>query len=223
MKLAIYGAGGLGREVRQLACAINAHQHRWDRLFFIDDIHPQRMLDGTPVTDLASAQGVDAVEVVIAVGEPALRARLSAKIRAAGLSFATLVHPDVMLPDSTSLGEGVVICRHAFISCDCVIEHNVYLQPHCCLGHDCQIGEHAIISPGVMLGGECCIGRRVFIGMNASVKEKVRIGHNVIISMGAALFNDVQDGLIALGNPARIIRRNEDEKVFRPAGLRRSR
>ena len=51
--------------------------------------------------------------------------------------------------------------------------------------------------------------------MKCVIKEKVKIGSNTIISMGAVVYNDIGDNLIALGNPARIMRRNEDKKVFK--------
>ena len=37
MILGIYGAGGLGREVYELANVINSYNNRWDEIFFIDD------------------------------------------------------------------------------------------------------------------------------------------------------------------------------------------
>ena len=36
MILGIYGAGGLGREVYELAKIINSCNNRWDQIFFID-------------------------------------------------------------------------------------------------------------------------------------------------------------------------------------------
>ena len=37
-KLAIYGAGGLGREVYDLAIRINAKKNKWNDIYFIDDV-----------------------------------------------------------------------------------------------------------------------------------------------------------------------------------------
>ena len=38
MQLAIYGAGRLGKELYDLSIRINAIDHRWQHIFFIDDI-----------------------------------------------------------------------------------------------------------------------------------------------------------------------------------------
>ena len=40
------------------------------------------------------------------------------------------------------------------------------------------------------------------------------IGKSSIIGMGSVLYNDVPDNVIALGNPARVVQKNEKQKVF---------
>jgi len=192
MNLGIYGAGGLGREVLTLAREINAKNKRWNEIVFIDDINPGRKINNVDVVKFESVLDIEQLEVVVAVGEPSLRCELMKKIKSSDLPLATLVHPEVNICTSTFLGEGVVVCKEAFVSCDCVINNNVYLQPHVCIGHDCQIGENSIISPGVMLGGNCKIGSGGFLGMNACIKENTHIGNNVIISMGSVVFSDIK-------------------------------
>jgi acetyltransferase-like isoleucine patch superfamily enzyme len=51
--------------------------------------------------------------------------------------------------------------------------------------------------------------------MGALIKEKLRIGRASIIGMGSVVHSDVPEEVIALGNPARVVRRNEDKKVFK--------
>jgi len=215
MKLAIYGAGGLGREVFALASVINEKNQRWTSIFFIDDIHPNRLLNNVSVIEFSAAVDIKDIECVVAVGEPMLRNKLIKKIKASGIPLATLVHPDVDISTSTFLGEGVVVCKQAFISCDCVISNNAFIQPQVYVGHDCHIGESSVISPGVMLGGNCKIGSGVFIGMNACIKENKGVGNSVIIGMGAVVVNDIEENIIASGNPARVMRSNDDKNVFR--------
>ncbi|MFW8642680.1 acyltransferase [Rhizobium beringeri] len=54
-----------------------------------------------------------------------------------------------------------------------------------------------------------------YLGMGALVKERMQIGHSSIIGMGSVVHIDIPDEVIALGNPARVVRRNEDKKVFK--------
>jgi acetyltransferase-like isoleucine patch superfamily enzyme len=67
----------------------------------------------------------------------------------------------------------------------------------------------------VNIGGSARIGKNSYIGMGALIKENVHIGENVIIGMGSVVYTDIPNDLIALGNPARPIRPNDDRKVFR--------
>ncbi|RUS02454.1 NeuD/PglB/VioB family sugar acetyltransferase [Pectobacterium polaris] len=215
MKLAIYGAGGLGREVLILAQIINADKKRWDDFIFIDDVNPSRELKGFPVLDFDAIKQMSDVEIVIAVGEPKVRMLLAEKVKNAELALATLIHPGVHLSSCTTVGKGVVLCQGVFVSCDVMLRDNVFLQPNSSVGHDAQIDEHSILSTYVTLGGNVHIGSRAFIGMSAAVKESTAIGDDTIIGMGAVVLNDIESSVIALGNPARVMRKNEDRKVFR--------
>jgi acetyltransferase-like isoleucine patch superfamily enzyme len=67
----------------------------------------------------------------------------------------------------------------------------------------------------VNLGGNCQIGRNSYIGMGTLIKEGVRIGEDAIVGMGSVVYHDIPDQMIALGNPARPMRRNDDKKVFK--------
>lgn len=214
MKLAIYGAGGLGREVLILAQQIQKESLRWEEILFIDDIQPDRQLKGIPVLNFADAAKQN-IEVVIAVGEPAVRAMLAEKVLSRGIELATLIHPDVVLSECTRIGSGCVLCHNTCITCDVVLGSNVFMQPNSSVGHDCYIGNHTVISSFVTIGGNCHIGDHVFIGMSAAIRQKISIGKNAIISMSAAVFNDIQENAIAVGNPARVVRKNEEKRVFK--------
>ncbi|WKW44179.1 acetyltransferase [Kosakonia cowanii] len=214
MKLAIYGAGGLGREVYELVKQLNAAESRWSGVCFIDDINPHRQLKGQPVVTLQEISPEE-YEVVVGVGEPNVRHQMAQKALNAGFRLATVIHPLARVSDDVTFGEGTIVCDRAYVSCDCTIGKNVYLQPNCNVGHDCVIGDDSIISAYANLGGNCLIGTRTYIGLNAAIRETTTIGDDTIISMGAIVFNDIGSSVIALGNPARVMRANEDKKVFR--------
>lgn len=214
MKLAIYGAGGLGREVLILAQQIEKHAHRWDGLIFIDDISPNREVKGIPVVsfDYALTQNI---EVVIAVGEPSLRAHLADKVAAHNLTLSTLVHPDISLTDCSKIGPGCVLAKGVFLSCDVVLGSNVYMQPNSSVGHDGRVGDNVVISTFVTTGGNVEIKDRVFIGMSAVLQQQITVEADAIIGMGAVVFNDIREQGIALGNPARVMRNNDEKRVFK--------
>lgn len=218
MTLGIYGAGGLGREILELAKQINGINNRWDKIIFIDDGKDEasiRSVDIMKFQNFVASFSISEAEVCIALGEPFIREGLVEKVKNCGFSIATLIHPTVYIPDSTRIGYGVIICMGAFISCDVVIEDYVLIQPHVNVGHDCIIRKNTVISGFVNIAGACEIMENSYIALSVCIKEKVKIGEGCIVGMGAVVLNDIPDYLIALGNPARSMRRNEEKRVFK--------
>lgn len=214
MNLAIYGAGGLGREVLNLAREIHASSYCWEDICFIDDINSNRQVKYHDVVSLDSITAGE-FEIVIAVGEPLLRDSLLQKVIERNFTLATLVHPQAKISDDVVVGAGSIIFHGVFISCDSVIGRNVLLQPNASIGHDCFIGKNSVISSYSNFAGNVKVGERVFIGMNAVIREQTSIGDDSVISMGAAVFSDITSAVIAVGNPARIVRHNESGRVFK--------
>ncbi len=213
--LGVFGAGGSGREVNIIARKINAMEHRWERIVYIDDNEEIKEVLGVPAYtfDAAKAQ-FDELEVSIAIGEPAVRERIYQKVQDSGIHLATLIHPGVYIDESCRIGEGVTICEGVTItSCVC-LEDNVYVQPHSVIGHDIHIGRHTMVGANVEIGGADRIGERVFIGFLAGTLQGLTIGDDVEISAGSLVFRDIEPGMIVMGNPARVIRRNEGRGVF---------
>ncbi|WP_285126705.1 acetyltransferase [Leclercia adecarboxylata] len=212
MNLGVYGAGGLGREILMLAQQLN-QSSRWDDIFFIDDVIEHAEVSGVAVYRFDQIDYAF-TEIIIAIGEPVMRQKLAEKVRSK-TRLATLIHPSVFISPGCDVGVGAIICERVFISCDVSVGENTLLQPHCCLGHDTSVGAHSVVSSNVTLAGHCQVGQRVFIGMNCAVKENTTIGSNAIIGLGSAVFNDIPEATIALGNPARAMRKNEQGKVFK--------
>lgn len=217
MILAIYGAGGLGREILELAYMINQNSKRWSDFLFVDDDASKFLVQNVkvmPFDQIQSTYGPGEVEYSIAVGEPSTRKLLFEKLTEQQCQVATLVHPDVHIPETTTLGRGAIISYGCFVSCNVAIGENVILQPNANVGHDDVIGNHSVISTTAALGGACVLGEQAYVGLGASVRELVNIGTNAVVGMGAVVMRDVEDDAIVAGNPARKMLNNTDHKVF---------
>lgn len=217
MILGIYGAGGLGREVLELAKIINSREKRWDDFIFIIDGEPGNDVNGVKIYSYEDARKkyFGSIEITMAIGEPAVRERLLKKIKSDGLEVGTLIHPDVYIPETTKIGKGVTIQYGCFISCNVEIEDFVFIQPQVNIGHDDILKEGCIISGMANLAGGVTIGKYTYVGLSAAIKEHVIVGDYSIIGMYSAVHSDIPDEMIALGNPARPIKRNEERKVFK--------
>ena len=78
--LLIYGAGGLGKEMVDLAQCINQQNKRWNEISFIDDgLQKGKNFYGCDVMSFENArelQKYKEIECIIALGEPVSRQKL---------------------------------------------------------------------------------------------------------------------------------------------------
>lgn len=217
MILGIYGAGGLGREVYELANTINRNNNFWSEILFVDDaeiiVNPRDVLV-LKFSDLKSKQYLNDIEVCIAIGEPAIRKSVFDKLRSNNIAIATLIHPQVEIPLSTQVGKGTIISKFSSISCDTIIGENVYIHPMVCVGHDSFVGNNTIISSFTDVAGDCKVGDCVFLAINVVMKQGTNIGDNSIVGLASVVHRDIKSGVIAMGNPARPMKNNVNKRVF---------
>jgi maltose O-acetyltransferase len=65
-------------------------------------------------------------------------------------------------------------------------------------------------SLGITRVGVIDVGSRAFIGANSIVMPNVRIGADTIIAAGSVVTRDIPAGVVAAGNPARVIKKTAD-------------
>ncbi|MDR2034339.1 MAG: acetyltransferase [Helicobacteraceae bacterium] len=219
--LGIYGCGGLGREILELARDINEVNSKWDDAIFIDDSKRSAQINGAKVYTFEELKAnhfnaQKELTIVIAIGEPAVRAALKEKVLTAGFALTdALIHPLAKVAKDATIEKGSIVCYGAFISNAVIIKSSALIQPSVCVGHDTIVGENCVISSFTALAGACSIGDNCYIGMNAAVREKTSIGNWSIVGMGSIVHSDIPEGVIALGSPARVVKNNDDRRVFR--------
>lgn len=210
--LALYGFGGLGHEILELANQINIKSFQWDKIVAVNDFIPETVIDGTevyPFNVLREKYTPEEMEVCICLGEPLYRERMYEKVKACGYRLTALIHPDVHVPESSVVGEGCIISDGVYLSVNTRVSENALINVHAIIGHDTCIGKHSVISPGVSIGGHCQIGKKVFIAMMVPVKEEIQMEDSSVAGMGAVVVKNVPEGMIVMGNPARVIAKNE--------------
>jgi sugar O-acyltransferase (sialic acid O-acetyltransferase NeuD family) len=217
MKLFIYCVGGFGKEIMDLARRKNAVENIWDEICFIDDFVKGDKFYGSRLftfSEVLEKFDRSSLEMLIANAEPSTRKVLFDKIKDAHLKMATLIDSTATVSLTAKIGESVIVSEYCYISSLVVLHDNVALNNNTLVGHDTVIAENSVLSSAVNVGGNCLIGKNTYIGMGTQIKQGTSIGKDVIIGMGSAVHNSIQDGVIAIGNPARPMRRNLDNRVF---------
>ncbi|RSK35970.1 NeuD/PglB/VioB family sugar acetyltransferase [Hymenobacter metallilatus] len=206
--LAIVGAGGLGREVLLLIRQINERQPTWQVTGFYDDQVPaQPTIHGIPyrgtIADLNAAP--EPLHVIIAVGSSRSRQAIVARLSAAHLQFATLVHPGVALASyqQISIGQGSIICQGCILTSDIRLGRHTLLNLGCTIGHDAVLEDFCSLMPHANIGGEAHLEAGVYLGTNATVINQVRVGAGTVVGAGAVVVRDLPGGCTAVGVPAR--------------------
>ncbi len=215
MVLAIYGAGGLGKEIYDSAKYNSTG--KFAEIIFIDDNYTIHSFYGIPVfsfENFLERHKPNACELLIAVGEPSIRAVLLEKIIKQGYCLSSIIHSSAVISPTCRIGFGTYIGPFSFISSNTIISDNVVIQPHAMIGHDVEIGNSAVIGPNSAIAGNCVVGERTYIGMNACIEQKHSVGDDVIIGMSSCVTRDIPSEMIAMGYPARVVGKNENKKVF---------
>ena len=93
---------------------------------------------------------------------------------------------------------------------------NVFIAPNCCIttaGHPLDVEQRNL---GLEYAYPIEIGNNVWIGANVTILPGVTIGDDVVIGAGSVVNKDIPKGVIAIGNPCKILREitEEDRKKY---------
>jgi acetyltransferase EpsM len=136
----------------------------------------------------------------------ARRYAVGARLRAAGVPLASVIHPSALVAPTARVGRNVVIMPRCTISTRAVVEDLCYLFSSVTIEHDAVVEENVYVGPGVVTGGFVRIRRHAFIGAGAVLAPGVTIGERALVGAGSVVVRDVPDGVIVMGVPARITR-----------------
>jgi len=134
------------------------------------------------------------------------RCKLFSLAKKIGYEFPVIISPEAIVGKSIKIDEGTVIMPGCIINVGSSIGKNCIINTGAIIEHDCKIGNHCHIAPGVHISGAVNIGELSFIGIGATIIQGIKIGKNVTIGAGSVVLKDISDNVIALGNPAKIIK-----------------
>ena len=207
--IAIFGAGGFGRELACIINLINQEEPTWNLIGFFDD----GIEEGTEVQYGKILGGVDKlnlwdkpIAIAIALGNPKVLRTVVGKIHNPLIEFPNIIAPNVFFldKDTIKIGKGNIIFPNSLISCNVKMGDfnmlNVYTQ----MGHESELGNYNVIMPNTSISGGVIVGNANLFGVKSTVLQYKKVGNEVVLSPGSVLSRSAKDGKMYLGNPAKV-------------------
>lgn len=208
--IAIFGAGGFGREVACLIKRINEKEPTWNFIGFFDD---DESLKGQPVSHFGICLGGTAVlntwekplAVVMAIGSSVVVKKIVEKITNQNIEFPNLIHPNFFISDRETfcIGRGNIIQGGCIVTCNVTIGDFNIFNGSVVMGHDVNIGNFNTFMPAVRVSGEVKVGECNFFGVGSIILQQIKIGNNVRLGAGSVLMTKPKEGFLYLGVPAK--------------------
>jgi sugar O-acyltransferase (sialic acid O-acetyltransferase NeuD family) len=123
-----------------------------------------------------------------------------------GFLTPSVLHPTAFVSPSAKVARGCAILTYAIVDAHSTLGEGCVINDAARVGHDCVLGKGVFVAPGAKLLGKARIGDNVLIGANAVVLPGVAIGADSIVGAGAVVLKDLPSHVVAVGNPARIVR-----------------
>lgn len=207
--IAIYGAGGFGREIACLINRINKLQpDTWNLIGFFDDDDKVlgtcneygKVLGGMDVLN----QWDKPLDLVIAIGNPSVLELLVGKIQNHNISFPNLIDPNVEFMDKehVEMGKGNVICMRCTISTNVKFGNFNLLNVAVGVGHDASFSSYNVVMPNVNISGGVTIGDSNLFGVKSTVLQYLKVGDRVRIGACSLLMRNAKSDNLYFGIPA---------------------
>ena len=107
------------------------------------------------------------------------------------------------------IGPRTYINRNTMLDADALIEigGQTMIGPFCYLtDHDHTVHAGAAPAAGPLVSAPTRIGARCWIGAHVTILKGVSIGDGAVIGAGSVVTKSVPPGVIAVGNPARVLK-----------------
>jgi sugar O-acyltransferase (sialic acid O-acetyltransferase NeuD family) len=164
---------------------------------------------GVPVhsdQDATFAQAIDSrSKFLVAIGENALRQRLTERLGAKGAEFAIVIAPSAYVSPSARLGAGTVVMPMAAIGALADIGEGCIINTSSSIDHDGYLEAFAHVAPGCHLAGNVTVRTGAILGVGTSVIPNITIGEWAVIGAGTTVIRDIPARTKWVGCPARQI------------------
>lgn len=200
----LYGASGHGKVVAEILQSNGINE-----ICFLDDA-PKSELNLLSIPILPISAYKSECHLILTIGDNITRKLLAGKMVTA--IYVNAIHQTAVVSKNTIVGEGTVVMPNSVINSNSSIGKHVIVNTAACIDHDCIIGDYVHICPNTALAGNVSVGEGTQIGIGSQVIQGIKIGKWCTIGAGSVIISDVPDFATVVGNPARVIKINENYK-----------
>ena len=175
MKRLIIGAGGFGRELRELL-ALHADL---ELVGFLDDVRPDPAGPSLAAPYLGPIDSADHLDVpcLLGIGYPRPKRIVHGAMQRVGRELAApLLHPRAELGRDVHLADGVIATGGVAATTSIQLGPCVSLHPGCLLGHDVVCDPYVAVMPGATVSGDVTLEEGVSVGTSATILQGVTVG-----------------------------------------------
>ncbi|MDD3137788.1 MAG: acetyltransferase [Lachnospiraceae bacterium] len=140
------------------------------------------------------------------IGKSTPRQKLYEKLKKTGYQIPVIIDPSAIIAKDAEISEGTFVGKYSIINSDSKVGKMCIINSGAIVEHECIIEEYTHIAVGTVLSGNVKVGKYTFVGANATIIQGILVGDNVVIGAGSVVLNQLEDGVTAVGTPARVIK-----------------
>lgn len=207
-EIAIYGAGGFGREVNLIVQQLIKKGYPYHFLGFFDDQDKSAEFGNLYLGNTEELNQWDRpISIALAIGNGKTRKQVVDKIANPHVDFSKVVSPYAIFNDLLKIGSGTIICAGANLTTNIEISDFVVINLNATVGHDCKLGKFSSIMPAANLAGDVQLAECVFVGSGATILNGIQLAENAVLGAGAVLTKNLGANQTAIGVPAKVIKK----------------
>lgn len=192
-RLLIIGAGGHGASVAEAAELSGA----FEVVGFLDDAFPvgQAVLNGSVIGAIGGLSNVDSLDsyraaceqAIVAVGNNAVREKLTQWLVNAGFSMATVIHPKAFVSPSAVVGSGSAVMTGAIVGTQARLGLGSIVNCGAVVDHHARVEDFGHLGVNASMAGGTLLGRGAWMQAGAALAYGVEIPAGVILAPGVAV------------------------------------
>lgn len=221
-KIAIYGNNYL--EVIKLIDEINSRSKEFEILGFLNDLkeyHGKKFMGIQVLGGEKMIPGLKKDKNTVFFNN--VNSTLSDRRKIASIldkhncQVVSLIHPSINVKYA-KIGYGSILVEGCVVGINAKIGNYLTCRFGTIISHNVILGDFVYLGPRVTLCGFSILEDGVYLGAGSTILPYVRVGAGSVIGAGSLVTKDILPGVIAYGNPAKVIKKKINDS-YRGSGM----